>query len=106
MLFNETCTLYGPARKTQDETGAFVDTEPLSKETFCNRFAVGSAMWQADLDLGVRADAEIRLRSCELCLDDGTDPVEVDFSGRRYTVAVSGSGEYATLTLSEKASNG
>lgn len=99
--WNDTCLLLSHPERTQDAEGNWVQGEQFRKPVFCNRYTMGSATWASAVDAGLRADAELQLRSVDY---EGED--EVIYHGREYDVTrVSDSGEFCRLTLGRRLSN-
>lgn len=99
--WNDTCELLASPKRHQDGEGNWVQGEQVARQVFCNRFTVGGATWASVVDAGLRADAEVQLRSVEYAGED-----EVRFHGVEYDVTrVVDSGEFTRLTLGRRLSN-
>jgi hypothetical protein len=88
--------------KVQSEDGSWQDGEPVETTVYANRRKVGSSTWLAAMSAGLHADASVEVRSFEY---DGQDVAILD--GIEYTVEKAQStGEFTTLTLARRLSNG
>ena len=85
---------------SQDENGVFGSTETAQK-AWANPMTVGASSWAAARAAGLRADAQVQVRSCDYA---GQEELRMD--GVEYTVErASDTGEYTVLTLKRRLSN-
>lgn len=99
--YNDVITLLSSTERYQDEEAVWHDGEPAKKEVFCNRYSVGATTLAAYSQQGLRADAQVSVRTIDY---DGQ--TEAEFDGVRYDVAgTSSKGEFTTLTLQRRAHN-
>lgn len=99
--WNDTIVLLSHPMREQDAEGNWVQGEPVRRLCFCNPFTIGSATWASVVDAGLRADAEVQLRSVDYGGED-----EAVYRGREYDVTrVVDSGEFCRLTLGRRLSN-
>ncbi len=100
MRFNSTATLID-AVVTLDSTGNPVEVIAESP-VFVNKYVVGATAWFAAREAGLKADAEVSLRTCDY---DGQERLLMD--GIEYEVErVSDNGEFTRLTLANRLANG
>lgn len=102
MRWAETCVLVADPESYQADDGSWHEGEAEETTVFCNPYTVGLEQWAvSNRDLGLRADAELQVRSADYAGQRG-----VVFGGREYTVErVTGSGEFTRLQLGRKAGN-
>lgn len=98
----ETCVLVAGGAPEQLEDGSWAVGEAEESEAFCNPYTVGLEAWTvSNRDLGLGADAEVQLRSC-----DYAGQPTVRYRGNEYAVErVTDSGEFVRLQLGRKAGN-
>lgn len=102
MRWNQTIRLIGEPQISQDEMGNVVSTEAVPRTVFCNPYTVGASAWAASIDLGLRADAEVEVRTVDY---DGENTAVYD--GTEYTVErIEVKGDITRLQLGRMASNG
>lgn len=102
MRWNQTIRLIGEPQISQDEMGNVVSTEAVPRTVFCNPYTVGASAWAAFIDLGLRLDAEVVVRTVDY-EGEGT----AVYDGTEYTVEKSDPmGDFTRLKLEKKASNG
>lgn len=100
MRWNDVVTLLS-SKPEKDSMGNVVEGEVTRRDVFCNRRTVGSESWSTSIDLGLRADAQVQVRSIEYQGED-----ECVFHGVEYDIErVTDSGEFTILQLGRKASN-
>ena len=99
-LWNCTADLETMTTTLNDEG---VPVETAVPKTVCvNKRTIGATTWVAARSAGLKADAEISLRSCDY---DGQQ--RLVFDGTEYEVErVSNTGEYTVLTLKRRLSDG
>lgn len=99
--WNSTITLLSSPKRYQDEEGIWHDGKQEAREVVCNHLSIGGTSWASARAVGLRADARVRVRSC-----DYHKEAEVIFGGTEMDVeGVADTGEFVTLTLGVKASN-
>lgn len=99
--WNDTCELISSPERHQDAEGNWVQGPQEATEVFCNRYSVGGSTWASVVDAGLRADAEVQVRSADYAGQD-----EVRYRGVEYDVTrVQDSGEFTRLTLGRRLSN-
>lgn len=93
MRFNETCTLVAKDYEPDDE-GVMKVTDRKS-DVFCNPFSIGAHTWSSMYEIGISADAELQIRSCDY---DGQR--DVFYREKWYSVeVVKEEGDFVRLTL-------
>ena len=65
MRFNDQITLVSTPEKAQDAAGAWHAGKPTKVHLYCNPRTVGSYAWATAVDAGLRADAEVEVRTQE-----------------------------------------
>lgn len=101
MRWNETIELLGRPSVTQDEAGNTVHGEAERRMRFCNPYTVGASDWATAMDLGLRLEAEVQVRSV-----DYAGETECVYRGVQYDISkVTHSGEIVNLQLSRRANN-
>lgn len=102
MRYAETATLVALPSRTQAEDGSWTEGDAEETEVFCNPYTVSLNDWLvSNRDLGLRADADIQLRT----IDYDGQPV-VRYHDNEYAVErVTVSGEFTRLQLGRKAAN-
>jgi len=84
----------------KDDDGNMIATT-VSTDTFVNVFTVGAASFWAAAEHGIRADAEVQLRTSEY-----NNERLVNFRDTEYTVErVNDTGEFTRLTLQRRTEN-
>ncbi len=102
MRWNDAAVLLGQPELSQDAAGNVTELPPDRADVFCNAYSMGASAWAASVDIGLRADAVIQLRSCDY---DGQQQVE--YGGELYDVErVTATGEFTKLQLGKRVSNG
>lgn len=85
-----------------DDRGNPCDVEVNSRTVFANRYSIGTTAWVAARSAGLKADAQVSLRSCEYA---GQQRATID--GVEYEVeAAQDRGEFTRLTLKRRLGNG
>lgn len=99
MRWNATCTLVAKAYAPDDE-GVPQPTDTRT-EVFCNEFSIGANTWSSMYEIGISADAELQVRTCDY---DGQR--DVFYNGKWYSVeVVKAEGDYTRLTLRHQQSD-
>ena len=102
MRWNQTIRLIGEPSITQDDMGNVVSTEAVPREVFCDPYTVSTSAWASFIDLGLRLDAEVEVRTVDY---EGEKTAE--YNGVEYTVEKADPrGDFTRLKLVKKASNG
>lgn len=98
----KTCVLVGRGEPVQADDGSWSAGEETETEVFCNPYTVGLEEWAvSNRDLGLRADAEIQLRTC-----DYSGETIVRYNDELYTVERSTvSGDFTKLQLGRRTPN-
>ena len=99
--WNSVITLLSSPQRYQDDEGIWHDGKQSPRDVICNRLSIGGSAWASARAAGIRADARIRMRSCDYHGEAEVilGGVELDIEG------TSDTGEFVTLTLGVKASN-
>lgn len=84
----------------QDEDGAWHEGEPVRTHVFCNRRSLSAARMSEAVDVGMRAEAEIEVRTCDY---DGQ--TEVEYMGCTYDAEPYWRGDTTYLTLGRRISD-
>lgn len=102
MRYAEACTLVALPSRYQASDGSWQDGDTVETEVFCNSYTVSLEEWSvSNRDLGLRADAELQLRTVDY---DGQPTVI--YNGAEYTVErVTVSGEFTRLQLGKLVPN-
>lgn len=101
MRWNDTITLIGSAGSHQDEIGSWKDGDSPKTEVFCDTYSVGSSTRSVAVDAGLRADAQVKVRSCDYS-NEGT----VIYRGIYYDVeSVTDKGDFVILQLGRRITN-
>lgn len=101
-LYNGVLTLLSYPDRHKDGEGVWHDGEPQRSEVFCNRHSVGATTLAAYSQSGLRADAQVVVRTV-----DYGGQTEAEFDGAQYDVAgTSCKGDFTTLTLQRRSHNG
>lgn len=99
MRFNETCILVAKTYEPDDE-GVQRPVDEKS-EVFCNPYSVGAHTWSSMYEIGISADAEVQLRSC-----DYEGQRDVLYRDKWYSVeVVKEDGDFVRLTLRHQQSD-
>ncbi len=99
--WNDTIELLSMPALHQDASGRWVGGEKKARKAFCNPYTVGAEAWSTAVDMGLRADYEVQLRSCEY-----KGETEARYRGDECDVEkVTQSGDFTRLQLGRKASN-
>ncbi len=99
--WNDTIELLSMPALHQDASGRWVGGEKEARKAFCNPYTVGAESWATAVDMGLRADYEVQLRSCEY-----GGETEARYRGVECDVEkVTQSGDFTRLQLGRKASN-
>lgn len=99
MRFSETCTLVAKTYEPDDE-GVMKVTDHETV-VFCNPFSVGAHTWSSMYEIGISADAEIQVRTCDY---DGQR--DVLYRDKWYSVEfTSEAGDLTRLTLRHQKSD-
>ena len=99
MRWNETCTLVDKTYQVDDEGVP----QPVDKRTevFCNPRTVGAHVWSSMYEIGISADAQIQVRTC-----DYDEQRDVFYRGKWYSVeVVQEKGDLSVLTLRHQKSD-
>lgn len=99
MRWNDVATLVSHDL-TQDESGAWHEGDPKRVEVFCNRRSIGAYRKSSEADVGMRAEAEIEVMTCDY---DGQ--TEVEFMGKSYDAEPTWHGDTTYLTLGRRISD-
>lgn len=102
MRWSEAITLLGQPRLTQDSSGNVIEAEPERRDVFCNQYTLGADAWATAVDIGLRADASVQVRSCDYNGEDEAIYHDVEYDIERVTA----SGEFTLLQLGRHVSNG
>lgn len=101
MRFNDEIVLLAKPNFYQDEAGNVHEGEAERRERFCNPYTVGADAWATSVDLGLRADAEVQLRTCDYAGEE-----EAEYHGVEYDVEkVTREGDFVRLQLGRHISN-
>lgn len=89
---------------TQDELGNWSRGEPVKTTVFCNRRTVGLSRRSEAVDVGMRADAEVQIRTCDYA---GQTKAEFKLGPYQdepelFDAEPSVSGDYTYLTLGRR----
>ena len=100
--WTETITLISAPDAYQDAGGAWHQGKPKKTEIFCNAYSMSLTSRSAAVDMGLDAAAQVQVHAADYegqqkCIWKGSD-MEV--------VSVSGSGDFAVLTLGRRIGNG
>lgn len=99
MRWTGTCELVRKEYEPDDE-GVMVVTDHLT-EVFCNEFSIGANTWSSMYEIGISADAELQVRTC-----DYEGQRDVVYNGKWYSVeVVKGEGDFTRLTLRHQQSD-
>lgn len=99
MRWNETCLLVAKSFATDEE--GVPHPEDARTEVFCNPRTVGSHTWSSMYEIGLSADAQVQLRTCDY---DGQ--LDVFYRGEWYSVEVAQEkGDFTVLTLRHQKSD-
>lgn len=101
MRWADVVTLVSHPGMEQDETGAWHEGEPTERAVFCNRRTLGAQRRSEAVDVGMRAEAEVEVRTC-----DYHGETEAVFLGVRYDAEPSQSGDFTYLTLGRRVADG
>lgn len=96
MRWTDTVTLVSH-ELTQDEWGAWHEGEATEREVFCNRRTLGARRRSEAADVGMRAVAEVEIRTC-----DYEGETEAVYLGETYDAEPSVSGDFTYLTLGRR----
>ena len=99
LRWNETCVLVNKEYTLNDEgVPTFVDQET---EVFCSPKVIGAGTWSSMYEIGISADAQVKLRSC-----DYEGQRDVFYRDKWYSVeTVQEKGEFTVLTLRHQKSD-
>lgn len=99
MRWNETCMLVKKKYEPDDE--GVMQIEDEESVVFCNPFTVGAHTWSSMYEIGMSADAEIQVRSC-----DYSGQRDVLYRDEWYSVEiVKEEGDFTRLTLRHQKSD-
>lgn len=99
MRFNSQITLVS-VNLVQQANGSFKETETKT-DVFANRRSIGASVWAAERSIGLHADAEVQIRTCDY---NGAQNAILD--GTEYSIErVSTSGDFCILTLTNRLAN-
>lgn len=87
----------------QDEVGAWHEGEPVERTVFCNRRTLSLQRRSEAVDVGMRADAEVEVRTCDYAGE--TEAVYSLVPGaapETFDAEPSVSGDFTYLTLSRR----
>lgn len=97
MRWADVVTLVSHPGMHQDETGAWHEGEPVERVVFCNRRTLGAQRRSESVDVGMRAVAEVEVRTC-----DYHGETEAFFEGETYDAEPTQSGDFTYLTLGRR----
>lgn len=99
MRWNATCTLVEKVYTPDDE--GVMAYEEARTEVFCNEFSIGAGTWSSMYEIGISADAELQVRTC-----DYSGQRDVIYKGEPYSVEiVKAEGDFTRLTLRHQKSD-
>lgn len=96
MRWTDTVTLVS-REMTQDEYGAWHQGDPVETTVFCNRRTLGGRRRSDAVDVGMRAEAEVEVRTC-----DYAGQTEVVYLGETYDAEPTWHGDFTYLTLGRR----
>jgi len=97
--WNSTCTLVGKTYEPDSEGVMQPTDHPV--EVFCNEFSVGANTWSSMYEIGISADAELQVRTC-----DYEGQRDVFYNEKWYSVEiVKTEGDNTRLTLRHQQSD-
>jgi hypothetical protein len=99
MRWNETCDLVAKEYGTDDE-GVTTAVETITT-VFCNARTVGASTWSSMYEIGISADAQVQVRTC-----DYAEQRDAVYRGRRYSIeVVEERGDFTVLTMRRQQSD-
>lgn len=99
MRWTQTCTLVKKLYTPDDE--GVMRVEDIKTEVFCNEFSIGANTWSSMYEIGISADAELQVRTC-----DYDSQRDVFYNGKWYSVeVVKAEGDFTRLTLRHQRSD-
>jgi len=99
MRWNSTCTLV--AKTYEPDSEGVPQPTDVRTEVFCNEFSIGAHTWSSMYEIGISADAEVQVRTCDY---DGQR--DVLLNGKWYSVEiVKAEGDFTRLTLRHQKSD-
>lgn len=97
MRWTDTIDLVSYPGESQDGTGAWHRGEPETRTVFCNRRTLGLQRRTESVDLGMRGDAEVEVRTC-----DYRGETEARYLGTAYDCEATANGDFTYLTLGRR----
>lgn len=99
MRFNSQITLVS-VDLIQQPNGSFKEVETKT-DVFANRRSIGASTWAAERSIGLHADADVQIRTC-----DYNGQQYAIFDGTEYSIErVDTSGDFSILTLTNRLAN-
>lgn len=97
MRWTDAITLVSYPDMAQDATRAWHRGEPSKRVVLCNRRTLGLQRRTESVDLGMRADAEVEVRTCEY-----NGETEALYLGTTYDCEATVDGDFTYLTLGRR----